>query len=298
MSAAHWTRREFVTAACAAGVSSALAAPAPKGSRSLAGETGITMGTFGTHLKGGSGLTLLDIPRLLRDELDMRIIDLMTATVPSLEPAYLDKLRAAAESAGCIFTNLKMNQYELDLSSPDDNTRNHAIDEYRRTMTAAARLGVRWVRPVSGRKAENAGRLATSYRKLIDHGAPLGITILIENVGWIKDDPDVIPKIIAATGRGLRAQPDTGNWNDAVRYDGLAKAFPLAASCDFKAWDLGPDGSHAKYDLERCFQIGWKAGFRGPWCLEHFNETLPGLKRGLGVLRDQLRGWMKAAKAP
>jgi hypothetical protein len=40
------------------------------------------------------------------------------------------------------------------------------------------------------------------------------------------------------------------------------------------------------------FQIGWDAGFRGPWCLEHAHADFPQLLRELGVLRDLLRGWM------
>ena len=38
--------------------------------------------------------------------------------------------------------------------------------------------------------------------------------------------------------------------------------------------------------------IGWKAGFRGPWCFEHFHETLDGLIEGLMWLRGRLEGWM------
>ena len=110
----------------------------------------------------------------------------------------------------------------------------------------------------------------------------------------MRDDPDAIPAIVAAVGRGIAAAPDTGNWTDAARFAGLAKAFPLAVTCDFKAQQLGPLGEHKPYDLKRCFQIGWDAGFRGPWCLEHFSDTLKGLWQGFARLRDMLREWMKA----
>lgn len=46
--------------------------------------------------------------------------------------------------------------------------------------------------------------------------------------------------------------------------------------------------------MTRCFQIGWDAGFRGPWCVEHFHADLRQLVREMGILRDQLRGWMRA----
>ena len=52
---------------------------------------------------------------------------------------------------------------------------------------------------------------------------------------------------------------------------------------------------HPAYDLQRCFQIGWEAGFRGPWCLEHANRDRAALFRELALLRDRLRAWAKAA---
>ena len=55
-----------------------------------------------------------------------------------------------------------------------------------------------------------------------------------------------------------------------------------------------PEGEHPQYDLRRCFDVGWKAGFRGPWCLEHFNDTLPGLLAGFKRLREMLETWMQA----
>lgn len=237
-------------------------------------------------------LRLLDLPRRMRDELDMRVIDLMTATLASMEPAYLDKLRTAADSAGCVLTNLKMNQAGLDLASPDVALRRRSLDEYKQTIESAARLGVRWVRPATPGKRQDLKLLASGLRELMDFAAPKGIALLIENNGWMKDDADAIPAVIREAGPALRAQPDTGNWADAVRYDGLAKAFPFAATCDFKALAIDADGGHKAYDLKRCFQIGWDAGFRGPWCFEHFHADLDTLFRELGWLRDRLRAWM------
>ncbi len=70
----------------------------------------------------------------------------------------------------------------------------------------------------------------------------------------------------------------------------------IAGSCDFKARDLTPDARHDAYDLARCFGIGRDAGFRGPWCIEHFHTDLGELYREMRLLRDQLRAWMAARK--
>ena len=90
----------------------------------------------------------------------------------------------------------------------------------------------------------------------------------------------------------------TGGQNEGnpIRYEALQATFPVAVSCDFKARELGPDGEHSKYDLRRCFEIGWEAGFRGPWCLEHAHRDRQTLFRDLGLSRDQLRGWLAAPR--
>ncbi|WP_395749674.1 sugar phosphate isomerase/epimerase family protein [Prosthecobacter sp.] len=263
---------------------------------SLPQELGVTTGSFMRHLSEhaqAGRLRLLDLPRYMRDELDMRVIDLMTATLVSLDSKYLEQLRKAAADCGCVLTNLKMNQKGLDLAAADETLRRESIAVYRRTIDAAVLLGVRWVRPLPGPKAPDLKRLAQSYRELIDYAGEKGVGVLVENFGWMQDDAEAIPRIIRAVGPDLKAQPDTGNWTDAARYDGLAKAFPLAASCDFKVRELAADGTHKAYDLKRCFDLGWQAGFRGPWCFEHFHTDLAQLFREMGQLRDMLRRWIK-----
>lgn len=294
------TRRDFLHAslgALAARTASAADDKKPAKNR-WAREVGITTGSFMRHLsveaKPGK-LRLLDLPKLMHDELDMKVIDLMTATLASQEPAYLEQLRSAADKAGCILTNLKMNNRGIDMDSPDRAVREKAIDEYKRTIDAAARLGVRWVRPLPGLKRPDMDIHVVSYRALIDYAAPKGIQLLIENNGWLRSDANGIPEVIKAVDRDLAASPDTGNWDNQTRYDGLAKAFPLAVTCDFKALKLGPNGEHEAYDLKRCFQIAWDAGFRGPWCLEHFHDDLKSLYREFALLRDLLRQWMAKA---
>lgn len=183
---------------------------------SLRGQIGITTGSFSANIRAGK-FKLLELPRIMREELDMRVIDLMTATLESLEPDYLDRLKSEVEKHRCILTNLKMNQAGLDLGSPDTEVRRKAIDEYKRTIEAAARLGVRWVRPLPGNAKPDLKIYATSYRELIDYAAPRGIGVLIENFGWMQSDPEALPAVIKAVGKDLAAQPDTGNWKEIGR---------------------------------------------------------------------------------
>ena len=149
-------RRDFLTTASTAAIAASTlrnerAAAVPKAPKEFAGALGITTGSFSRHLSAEAEpgkLVLLDLPRIMRDELDMAVIDLMTANLPSLAPDYCERFRAAAEKAECVVTNLKMNQ-RVDMASGDENDREEALATYRTTIDAAARLGCRWVRPAS-----------------------------------------------------------------------------------------------------------------------------------------------------
>jgi sugar phosphate isomerase/epimerase len=190
-----------------------------------------------------------------------------------------------------------MNQPGLDLGSPDAGVRGKALSEYKQSIDAAARLGMRWARPLPTKERPDSRLLIDALRELADHAARRDVQLLIENFGWMQSDPDSVVRLVKAIGTNAAASPDTGNWtNNEVRYDGLAKTFPHAATCDFKARDLGPGGEHPLYDLKRCFTIGWDAGFRGPWCLEHGHADEKTLFKNLRMLRDQLRQWIAERK--
>jgi hypothetical protein len=298
------TRRQFTALGAASVMTAAPLSWADEEPRSKwSGEVGITTSSLDRHLappaaelKPGQ-FRLLDLPRILRDELGMKVIDLNTTSLGSLEPAHLDGFRAAVEKAGCVLTNLKMNYPDADMGSQDADARTRALSRYRQAIEAAARLKIPWVRPLPTRTRPHLPTYLASFRELADHAGKHGIRMLVENYGWMESDPETVPRLIKEVDRNLAACPDTGNWSsDEVRLAGLARMFPLAVSCDFKARELGPAGEHTAYDLHRCFEIGWKAGFRGPWCLEHAHPDRQQLFRELVLLRDSLGKWMASSK--
>jgi len=110
------------------------------------------------------------------------------------------------------------------------------------------------------------------------------------------DDTGAVARIIEAVGHNIAPCPDTGNWDsEELRFEGLARIFPTAVTCDFKAREISPEGDHQLYDLKRCFETGWNAGFQGSWCLEHANPDRDALFRELTLLRDMLHQWMAEA---
>jgi hypothetical protein len=296
------TRRRFLGTAVAAVAVSPNILPAKESKKKSTNENpldrqvGITTSSLSAHFAARSGngkFTLLELPKIMREELDMRVIDLNTSSFVSYDPAYLDKFRKAADDAGCILTNLKLNQRGLDMNSADKAVREKALTEYKRSIDAAGRLGLKWARPLPLPERPDMKRHVAAYRELADYAAERKVRMLVENYAWMESDPESVVKLIKAVGRNLAASPDTGNWkNNDLRYEGLKKTFPLAVTCDFKARQLGPHGEHKLYDLKRCFEIGWESGFRGPWCLEHANADRKTLFKELAMLRDMLRKWM------
>lgn len=270
---------------------------------SLDGQIGITTSTMKWHMRyewepaEPGKFTLLELPRILRDELDMRVLDLNTQTLGSNDPAYVDRVRKAADDAGVVITNLKLNQTPVDMSSADPAVSRHALDQYRQSLDSAVRLGCRWSRPLPTKHKPDMKLHVATWRQLCDDAAERGIRMVIEEYGWMASDPRSIVDLAAAIDRNVAGSPDTGSWSDDARMEGLRLSFPMAVTCDYKAREMGPDGEHPAYDLHECFALGWRAGFRGPWCIEHGNSHRATLFRELSLLRDWLRKWMREEKA-
>jgi len=297
-------RRRFIAGCVAAAASPLLTGAAAKQAPALAGEVGITTSSLFRQNAGQAedrNFELWDIPRVLRDEVGMKVIDLSTGTLgSSRDPQKLDRLRRAADAAECVITNLKVNAthlsvkvLDLPFDHPDQAPRRAALDEYKEWIRAARRLGVRWLRPFPSATPPATSVLVEGYRELADFAEQHGITIVVENAGWIRSDPQAIPRLVRALDGYIAAAPDIGSWDDGIRYEALAAAFPLAVTCDFKVGKLAPGFVHRGYDLRRCFEIGWKAGFRGPWCIEHGNGNTANLFKEWRWIKKQIETWTK-----
>jgi len=301
------TRRDFLKTTSAAvlaevggfAVPSRAAVPAGPADPQLVGLLGITMSSAGRLMKDGKPdrIPIVDWPRLLRDELDMHVLDLNSGVIESHDPAYLDTVRRAADEAGVLLTNMKINRPDVDVGNADPAVRRKAVDQCKRWIETSGRLGLRWARPLPLKQPPDRAGFVAAYRELADYAREHRVRMIVENYGWMSDDPDKVPRLLEEIGPDVAAGPDTGNWsNDEVRYAGLAKMFPGAVTCDFKAGRLGPAGEHAAWDLKRCFTIAWDAGFRGPWCFEHAAPDRATLFRELRLLRDMLRSWTAERK--
>ena len=89
------TRRGFL-AGCVAGCAGGLQSAAAQQKSELDREVGITTSSLGKHVAlrpTAKQFSLFDLPRIMRDSLDMRVIDLNTTTLGESGPAELDRFR-------------------------------------------------------------------------------------------------------------------------------------------------------------------------------------------------------------
>jgi hypothetical protein len=304
------SRRQFLaTSAALAGAATLHGRPAVPQNAAWAGEVGVTTSSLFRQMNAGRAdrtFGWLDLPKFMRDELGMKVIDLNSGSFESSEPAKLERFRAALDAAGCVVSNVKVNPVvlqvkvlDLPFDHADRATRQKAVAGFRDWILTSSRVGARWVRPFPSDIRPEMSVMVESFKELADYADGLKMALVLENAGWMTSDADGIPSVIEALGGRLGAQPDTGSWESAaLREAGLKKAFPYAVSCDFKFGKLGADGEHKAYDLKHCFELGWQAGFRGPWVLEHADEKTKDLVRDLTKVRDMLKQWMRdAAKA-
>jgi hypothetical protein len=271
------------------------------GPSDLSGEIGITTGGFDSQRRSGE-LTLENLPRFLNGELGMSLIDVNSRWFTSFDRSYVEACRELAVASACHYSNLKVNHSFGNLYATDGEEASQAMREARRMVDVAGWLGARWIRFTIPEKETLSDDLS-SHRELMAYAAEKAVRLVVENGGWMRSRADSIalgvealsPKSVPENPLEASASsaPDTGNWDDDVREEGLARSFPDAVTCDFKVFDLNEDGEHEKYDIQRCFDIGWQAGYRGPWLIEHWNEDTSALVRDLLLLRDQLRGWMR-----
>lgn len=262
---------------------------------SLDGVIGLTTGSL-SHQRTARTMDVFSLPKFVRDELGMRLIDLNTRWLAAYDERYIRRVNDSAEKHGCYFTNLKVNHQFGDLYHKDSNERTRAMSHARELILAANKLGARWIR-FSAPKPAADGPSATlaAHHELAKFAEQHRVQLLIENNGWMRSDAGSVARLVKIIGHNVAPQPDTGNWNDDVRYAGIAASFPGAASCDFKVFDLDERRQHEKYDIKRCFDIACKSGFRGPWALEHWNTDTRKFAAEIRFLRDQLASWIKVA---
>ena len=226
------------------------------------------------------------------------------------DAAYLREMKSRAEGEG-VTQVLIMVDHEGQLGDPDAAKQQTAVENHYKWLDAAKTLGCHTVRVngySSGTADEQRKLVVDGMRKLVNHAAPLGINVVIENHGgWSSNAKWLVETIRLVNHPRAGTLPDFGNFrisgptsdNPGIplesydSYVGVGEMMPFAKGVSVKrrVWDF--NGNQSDIDLHRMMKIVVDAGYRGHVGIEygpegHELEGIKKLRQELEAVRAQL----------
>ncbi len=221
--------------------------------------------------------------------------------------AYIKDLRTRAGDHG-VKILLIMCDGEGRIGDPDETKRKETVENHRKWIEAARRLGCHSIRvnaASEGTPEEQARLAADGLKSLTDIAAGYGLNVLVENHGGLSST-GWLPGVIRQVGHyRCGTLPDFGNWRSdwdrkddpAVwydRYKGVEEMMPFAKAVSAKSHDFDARGNEVNTDFRRMMKIVLDSGYRGYVGVEYEGETLPedeGIRKTKALLekvRDEL----------
>ncbi len=325
----HITRREFLSAAAAAGATGVaprvVAAMAATQSavdplfrislaqwslnRTIFGPRG---DNFNSLLRTDPDAVLqgslhpLDFARAARRDYGIDAIEYVNTFFfgYARDEGYLHDLRQRADDEG-VRSLLIMCDSEGDLGDPDAAGRTLAIENHHKWVEAAAFLGCHSIR-VNARSRgpwdEQAKHAADGLSRLVEYADPHEINVVVENHGGLSSNGRWLGGVMEMVGHPrVGTLPDFGNFNlgDGETYDkyeGVTEMMPYAKAVSAKSHDFDADGNDTTVDFDRMMRIVLDAGYRGWVGIEYEGRRLgepDGIRRTKALLeriRTELAG--------
>lgn len=238
-------------------------------------------------------LKLLDFPVKIREEFEIGGIELNSPFFDSLEDDYLKRLKERARENEMEVINIAVDN-EGDLASLDEETRRQAVENHKKWIYIAKKVGSPSFRANAGGyggvSEDVIKACIKSFSELCQEAEVEGISVLIENHGGISGDPDVIVRIMQEVGKGIGTCPDFGNFPDDIRYEGLEKMSKYARVVHAKFYEFDENGEDPRIDASRCVGILRKAGF-DEWLSVEFEgkgDEEEGISKSIKLCRKYL----------
>lgn len=218
-------------------------------------------------------LTLLDFPRIARDEFGFDAIELNSPFFAARDETYLTDLRGRAEELGVTLLGIAIDR-EGDLAGLDPAEREVAVSAHIAWFDIAASLGCRFVRANLGGRDTPDEAVAlragiASFTALARAAEERGIVVTIENHWGLTISPEPMVRVFDAVASPyLGALVDFGNFPPDARYAALARIAPYAKAAHAKFHDFDSAGEPLGIDIARCVAIMRDAGYSGTWGIE------------------------------
>lgn len=201
---------------------------------------------------------------------------------------------------------------EGDLAAPNEAVRNKAVENHKKWIDAAQKLGCHAIRVNTF--GTNDPKLwvpsvVDGLTKLSQYAATKNINVLCENHGWLSSDIPVLMEAIKKVNMtNCGTLPDFGNWctkrkdenakwGECVeeysdKYKGIEMMMTAAKAVSAKAYDFDENGNETTLDFPRIIKIVKDAGYTGYIGVEYEGSRLSE-KEGILTTKDLL---LKSAK--
>ena len=201
---------------------------------------------------------------------------------------------------------------EGDLADPDETIRDAAVENHKKWVDAAAKLGAHAIR-VNTFGTNDPEIWKTSVvdglQKLATYAATKNINVLCENHGWLSSDAEKLMQAITDVNMtNCGTLPDFGNWCTKRKdvgekwgecaelypdkYKGTSLMMAAAKAVSAKSYDFDTNGNETTIDYKRMLQIVKDAGYTGFIGVEYEGSRLDETA-GTKATRDLL---LKVAK--
>ena len=218
----------------------------------------------------------------------------------------IDSLKVISEEAA-IQNILIMVDDEGDLADPDENKRNQAVENHKKWVDAASKLGCHSIRVNTfGTNDPEIWKttVVDGLKKLSEYAATKNINILCENHGWLSSNPVALMAAIKAVNmKNCGTLPDFGNWcvkrsdikekwGDCAevypdKYQGTKMMMPAAMAVSAKSYNFDEGGNETTIDFVKMLQIVKDAGYTGFVGVEYEGDLL-GEKAGIEATKNLL----------
>ena len=204
----------------------------------------------------------------------------------------IDSIKTLSEING-MSNVLIMVDGEGDLADPDETKRNQAVENHKKWVDAAQKLGCHSIRVNTfGTNDPEVWKVTVvdGLKKLSTYAATKNINVICENHGWLSSDvPKLMEAIHAVNMPNCGTLPDFGNWclkrdegstwgtcieEYPDKYEGIKLMLPAAKGVSAKSHDFDENGNETTLDYKRIIQSVKDSGYTGFIGVEYEGERL------------------------
>jgi sugar phosphate isomerase/epimerase len=225
----------------------------------------------------------------------------------------IDSLNSLSQKHG-MQNVLIMVDNEGDLASPDEAERNKAVENHKKWVDAAKKLGCHSIRVNTfgtNDPKQWLPAVVDGLKKLSTYAATQNINVLCENHGWLSSDAYLLMEAVGMVNMdNCGTLPDFGNWcvkrkdgekwSECVeefsdKYKGIQMMLKEAEAVSAKSYDFDQNGNETTLDYSKIMQMVKDSGYKGFVGVEYEGENLPE-KEGIIATKELLLSSAKTLK--